>query len=80
MFKVQLYGRGLHGEFKPHALGSEFATFKDAIDGAEAAANAGQCSWGKPTNYRITGSSGTVLLDVEMCGSRRRLTHRSAGL
>ncbi|VTZ27146.1 hypothetical protein MPC4_450015 [Methylocella tundrae] len=77
MFKVQLYGRGAHGLIEPHDLGLSFATFEDAVQGAEAAANPGECSSGKLTNYRITGASGTVLLDVEVSGSRRRFTHRS---
>lgn len=76
MFKVQLYSRGAHGQFEPHDLGPNFATFNEALREAEAAADPGKCAWGTLTNYRITGASGTVLLDVEVCGSRRRFTHK----
>jgi hypothetical protein len=80
MFKVQLFGRDSFGKCIQRDLGASFATFDLAIDAAEAvaASSAKRLSGGTLTNYRITGVSGVILLDVGVYGSQRRLTHREA--
>jgi hypothetical protein len=78
MFKVQLFGRDSCGKCIQRDLGASFATFDLAIDAAEAVAanSAKRLSGGTLTNYRITGVSGAILLDVGVYGSQRRLTDR----
>jgi hypothetical protein len=77
IFKVQLFGRDSFGKCIQRDLGASFATFDLAIDAAEAvAASSAKGSRGTLTNYRITGVSGVILLDVGVYGSERRLTHR----
>jgi hypothetical protein len=76
MFKVQLFGRDSVGERVQRDLGASFSTFELAIDAAEAvAANSAKGSRGTLTNYRITGVSGAMLLDVGVYSSRGRFTH-----
>jgi hypothetical protein len=72
IFKVQMFGRDSLGHSIARDLSANFSTFELAVEAAEATADVS----GSMTSYRITDARGKSLLDVEVCGSRRRFTHR----
>ena len=79
MFKVRLFGRDRLGKSMQHDINPSFGTFQLAIDAAERAATHNIFGFqGSPSNYRITGSSGAMLLSVQVNGTRRHFAHTVA--
>jgi hypothetical protein len=79
MFRLKLFGRDTVGKSFQCDLRASFATKELAVEAAErAAARRTNGSLVTLTNYRITGSRGLLLLDVEISGSQRRLRHKGA--
>jgi hypothetical protein len=75
MYKVQLFGHDLIGKAMRCDLPPSFATCQSAIEAAETATIKDVNGFrGAPTNYRIIGVGGAILLDVEVHGSQRRYT------
>ena len=75
MFKVQLFGHDSIGKAMRCDLPPSFATCGSAIEAAETATIKNVNGFrGTPTNYRIIGDGGAILLDVEVNGSQRRFS------